>query len=109
MMKFIRLLGFTILIPGTVAGYIPIRLLHNYSQRIELRNLKYSGAIFIILGIVFYSWTTLAFLSKGGGTPTTWFLKPMKFLIGEEPKNLVSGGLYRISRIAYHIGEHNRR
>lgn len=103
-MKCIRLIAFTILVPGVVAGYIPYSLLNDYSQRFEIGILKYLGVILIILGGLFYCWSALSFLLRGGGTPTIWFTKPLKFLLGEEPKKLVSQELYKLSRNPMYIG-----
>lgn len=97
-MKFINLIGFTILIPGTVAGYVPYMLFIVYNQKFEIGIFKYLGFVFIALGALFYSWSALTFLIKGEGTPAIWFTKQLKYLIGEEPKKMVSNGLYQVSR-----------
>jgi len=43
-------------------------------------------------------------ICKGKGTPTIWFAKKLKFLIGEEPIKMVSSGLYKMSRNPMYLG-----
>jgi protein-S-isoprenylcysteine O-methyltransferase Ste14 len=95
---------FTILIPGTVAAYVPQWLARIYPQQIELGLFAYAGVVAMLLGFGIYTLCVLRFLLDGGGTPAIWFTKPISFLIGEEPNKLVIRGLYRFSRNPMYLG-----
>ena len=103
-MNFVRLIWFTLLIPGTVTVFFPYILLEIYPQRLNLGNFKYAGIPFLLIGLLFYFWSALLFLIKGGGTPAIWFTRKIRFLIGEEPYKMVSDGLYRITRNPMYLG-----
>jgi len=92
-----------VIIPGLVVGYIPY-LLRAYSKLFDIGIFKYFGLLIITIGIILYSMSVLSFLLKGKGTPAIWFAKHLKFLIGEEPINLVSSGLYKRSRNPMYLG-----
>jgi len=102
-MNLIRLIIFTTIIPGLVVGYIPYTLYHN-QEIFDIGIFKYIGLFVITLGIALYMWSALSFLLKGKGTPTIWFAKHLKFLIGEEPIKMVSSGLYKMSRNPMYLG-----
>ena len=98
MVLWLRLLFFTVLVPGMVAGYTPHRLAQGAEPDWNIPALKWTGFFFIIAGILLYSLCALTFVLKGKGTPNIFFAKALKFLIGEEPVKMVSGGVYRYSR-----------
>ncbi len=102
-MTFIRLLIFTILVPGIITGYVPY-LLCNDKGSFDIGFLKYSGFVLVFAGVVFYLWSALSFFIQGKGTPAIWFTRILKFLIGEEPQKMVSSGLYKISRNPMYTG-----
>src|SRR5258708_26518237 len=85
-MLWLRLIIFTILVPGTVAGYIPYRLLNELGPDWNKPTLKWVGLIVLIIGIVIYLICAISFLLRGLGTLMIWFAKPLKFLVGEELK-----------------------
>jgi protein-S-isoprenylcysteine O-methyltransferase Ste14 len=81
---------FTFLVPGTVAGYIPYRIL---SSRGELRFNEIGlsqmfGGLLFVLGVAGYGWCASDFARVGKGTPA-----PI-----DAPKVLVARGLYRFVR-----------
>lgn len=95
-MNWIRLILFSILIPGTVAFIIP-NCFVSY-KHIALGGISYLGYIIVLIGVLFYLATIFKFMIDGKGTPAIWFTKRIKFLIGEEPVHLVSNGLYQYIR-----------
>jgi pimeloyl-ACP methyl ester carboxylesterase/protein-S-isoprenylcysteine O-methyltransferase Ste14 len=93
-MPWIRGLIFTVLIPGTVALYVPFRM----AQRLTPPGGFWeAGWLVSAVGAIGYFWCFLGFLASGG-TPAIFFTRPVRFLLGEEPRRLVQNGLYRISR-----------
>lgn len=103
-MTLIRTIIFTILIPGTVAVYIPRWLMQMYPVRFEIGEWQYGGLLLMSVGFGFYLVSAIAFLIEGGGTPAIWFTKPFKSLIGEEPTKVVRGKLYQFTRNPMYIG-----
>ncbi len=85
---------FTIVAPGTVAGYVPWLLRHHAA--IAARGIEKGAAIAVIaVGVLIYLHTALwGFAWTGGGTPAP--LAP--------PKILVVKGLHRVVRNPMYIG-----
>lgn len=98
-MLWLRGLLFTILVPGVVAFFIPQRL----------RNPSPSGGpwslgwILFALGALIYFRCLLDFLSAGG-TPSIFFTRPARAILGEEPQQLIRNSLYRYSRNPMYLG-----
>jgi protein-S-isoprenylcysteine O-methyltransferase Ste14 len=69
---------FTMLVPVVVGWYAPWRIL-------------------VAAGALLYLWCLLMFL-LAGGTPAVFFTRPLRFLIGSEPGEIVRRGPYRFSR-----------
>jgi protein-S-isoprenylcysteine O-methyltransferase Ste14 len=95
-----RGLIFTILVPATVAVYLPRALDPGLRMRGGAAGL---GWLLIVPGVLIYLACLLGFLAAGG-TPAIYFTRPLRHLIGEEPAGLVSGGLYRYSRNPMYAG-----
>src|SRR6266849_2290967 len=77
---------FTLIVPGTVAVYIPLILSRH---RLASAGLIFVIAILLLVtGGAIYAWCVFDFTSFGRGTPL-----PL-----DAPKNLVRRGLYRYSR-----------
>jgi protein-S-isoprenylcysteine O-methyltransferase Ste14 len=89
---FLKNLAFTLLVPGSVAVYIPLRLLQDLpapSLGGQLASLP-----FFAIGLLIYSWCVWDFATFGGGTPA-----PI-----DAPKVLVVRGLYRYTRNPMYVG-----
>ena len=86
MKLLIKNVAFTLIVPGTVAVYIPLFVFneHIWSSGIVLG----VGVFFGVLGTVLYCWCVWDFATRGAGTPA-----PIA-----APDKLVSRGLYQYSR-----------
>jgi protein-S-isoprenylcysteine O-methyltransferase Ste14 len=96
-MTLLRAIMFTLIVPCSVAIFIPLFALNphtdfNFPAAVAL------GWLLILAGAIGYLSTALSFLIRGKGTPAIWFTRKVKFLIGEEPMRTVTTGLYRYSR-----------
>lgn len=103
-LTWIRLIIFTILVPGFVAGYIPQRLMIEMPPDWQNTKIKWLGIALIGIGICLYLLCAITFVVRGSGTPNIWFARPLRFLLGEEPGKMVNSGLYRFSRNPMYVG-----
>jgi protein-S-isoprenylcysteine O-methyltransferase Ste14 len=96
MMVAIKTLIFTVLVPGTVAIYIPYLLIASEpaAQRLQLGVFRYASLIMILIGVAFYFRRPWDFTFTGKGTPA-----PI-----DPPKELVARGLYRFVRNPMYVG-----
>ncbi|MCW5896873.1 MAG: phosphatidylethanolamine N-methyltransferase family protein [Bacteroidetes bacterium] len=97
-MTLLRLIIFTLLVPGTVAVFAPYWILQMFPGKFDIGDWRFGGMFLMIDGLVMYIFSALAFLREGGGTPAMWFTRVFSFFIGEEPAKLVRGKLYQFSR-----------
>ena len=77
---------FTVLVPGTVAVYIPLLLTRGQSPASGLTSVP--GLVLVAFGAGMYAWCVWDFATFGRGTPL-----PL-----DAPKRLVIRGLYRYTR-----------
>jgi len=93
MQLFVKNLLFTILVPGTVAVYIPLIITHGTGITPSLP-LLVIGILLLVTGATTYLWTLWDFASFGRGTP----------LPIDAPRKLVVRGLYRYTRNPMYMG-----
>jgi protein-S-isoprenylcysteine O-methyltransferase Ste14 len=86
MKLLLRTLLFTLLYPGTVAGWVPW-LLTRGAEPIEpsLSGWPVLSLAFLTLGLGMYGWCVWDFITQGSGTPAPY----------DPPQQLVATGLYR--------------
>jgi len=92
MALLIKNLLFTLVVPGTVAVYLPLRIArgHPRASGVGLA----SALLLLVLGSCIYASCVWDFASFGRGTPV-----PM-----DSPKKLVVRGLYRYARNPMYVG-----
>jgi protein-S-isoprenylcysteine O-methyltransferase Ste14 len=90
---FLKNLLFSLLIPGSVAVYIPLIITRARGITTYLLCLVI-GFLLMALGVIIYTWTVWDFASFGKGTP----------LPIDAPKKLVVRGLYCYSRNPMYLG-----
>lgn len=81
-----RALFFVVLMPGVVAGYVPLRLV-NFSSP-AAGPASAAAAVVILAGVAALAWCVFDFFAAGRGT-----LAPV-----DPPRQLVVRGLYRFTR-----------
>jgi len=104
MMVWVRAAAFTLLIPGVVAGLIPYLLSLSFYTPIDLGPGRFVGLPLLVCGVVLYLVSLGSFVIEGGGTPAIWFVRPLRFLIGEEPGEFVRRLSYRWTRNPMYLG-----
>ncbi len=92
MVLFLKNILFTIVVPGTVAVYVPLLLVQDGS--IRSISLALLGFTVVIVGGAIYAWCVWDFATFGRGTPA-----PI-----DAPKKLVVRGLYRFTRNPMYVG-----
>jgi len=83
---------FTLLVPGTVAVYVPLRLVRDLPPPAAVWQL--ASLPFFAVGVAIYAWCVWDFATFGRGTPA-----PI-----DAPKQLVVRGLYRVTRNPMYVG-----
>ncbi|HEX9942509.1 MAG TPA: isoprenylcysteine carboxylmethyltransferase family protein [Thermoanaerobaculia bacterium] len=96
MFLFLKNLLFTVLVPGTVAVYIPLRLVRFRPEMLrgEWGLAQVAALVPLLLGAAIYFWCLWDFAFFGRGTPA-----PI-----DAPKRLVVRGLYRFVRNPMYVG-----
>jgi protein-S-isoprenylcysteine O-methyltransferase Ste14 len=84
---------FTILVPGTVAVYVPLYISHSIKTTSQSA-LLVVGVLLFAIGTAIYAWTVWDIATKGGGTPL-----PL-----DAPRKLVVCGLYQYTRNPMYLG-----
>ena len=95
-MLWVRGLVFTALVPVVIAYFVP-RWIDPCVRRSDF------GWLLVVPGVLIYFLCLVRFCASGG-TPAIFFTRHLRLLIGEEPRALVSGGLYRFSRNPMYVG-----
>ncbi len=95
MLLLLKNILFTILVPGTVAFYIPLRIEGGVSSAsLEWSPWKAVSVPLFVMGGAIYFWCLFDFALIGRGTPA-----PI-----DAPKNLVVHGVYRYVRNPMYLG-----
>ena len=89
---FFKNLLFTVLVPGTVAVYVPLLTVGSRSP--ASGTLFVIGLALLVVGAAIYAWCVWDFATFGRGTPA-----PI-----DAPKKLVVRGLYRYTRNPMYVG-----
>jgi protein-S-isoprenylcysteine O-methyltransferase Ste14 len=88
-----KTLLFTFVVPGTVAGLLPYRIL-THTESWAIGPARYIGVPVFAVGVAIYVWCAGSFALKGKGTPA-----PI-----DPPKVLIVQGLYRYMRNPMYVG-----
>ena len=92
MRLFLKNLLFTVVVPGTVAVYIPVFLFSHEPLALSIRTL--AATAILAFGGAVYLWCLWDFATTGRGTPA-----PI-----DPPRHLVVRGLYRFTRNPMYVG-----
>lgn len=87
----INTLIFTVLVPGTVAGYVPYLLLGGFAKRAN-GPMTWLGGVVILLGAAIYFRCAWEFAVRGLGTPAP--IAPTKFLVTTALHRYVRNPMY---------------
>jgi protein-S-isoprenylcysteine O-methyltransferase Ste14 len=92
MLLFAKNVLFTILVPGTVAIFVPLRVLAHPPAKASA--LSFAAGLLLLAGGAIYAWCLWDFATAGRGTPA-----PI-----DPPKELVVRGLYQYTRNPMYVG-----
>lgn len=91
-MLILKNLVFTLIMPGTVAVYVPLHL--GQGREIAPGLLMILAVAMLLSGLAIYTWCVWDFAAFGRGTPVPF----------DAPARLVVRGLYRYSRNPMYVG-----
>jgi protein-S-isoprenylcysteine O-methyltransferase Ste14 len=89
----LRSIVFTVVLPGTIAVYVPSALLRDATLD-GAAAWRWLGLVPLAAGVAIYVWCVVDFATAGRGTPA-----PI-----DPPKELVRRGLYRVTRNPMYVG-----
>jgi protein-S-isoprenylcysteine O-methyltransferase Ste14 len=94
-MLWLRTGLFTLLVPGTVMGLVPLALgARGWGPRFALESAHLLGFLLLVPGIAIIIWCFIDFVRRGHGTPAPY----------DPPRRLVIEGLYRCVRNPQYVG-----
>ena len=93
-MLWARAFIFSVLVPGSVAIWAPLDFV---GFRPPMDGLWRLGWILFVLGVALYVRCLRNFVAAGG-TPMIFFARPLKAIVGSEPRQLVQTDIYKYSR-----------
>jgi protein-S-isoprenylcysteine O-methyltransferase Ste14 len=94
-MLWLRTLLFTLLVPGTVLGLVPLALVTSgLGPRFDRGAAHLFGFALILPGVAIIGWCFINFVRRGHGTPAPY----------DPPRRLVIVGLYRYVRNPQYVG-----
>src|SRR5258706_14504000 len=94
-MLWLRTLLFTLLVPGTVLGVVPLALITSgWGPRFDLRAAHLIGFVLFLPGAVIIVWCFINFVRRGHGTPAPY----------DPPRRLVLVGPYKCVRNPQYLG-----
>lgn len=92
----LRVLLFTLIVPGSVTVAVPWLLLTFVDGGDRAASVPRSlpGLTILVVGVAIYAWCAWDFAARGRGTPAPW----------DPPSRLVTSGLYRYVRNPMYMG-----
>ena len=94
-MLWLRTLLFTLLVPGTVLGLVPLALVASrWGPRFDLGAAHSIGFALVLPGVAIILWCFIDFVRRGHGTPAPY----------DPPRRLVIIGLYKCVRNPQYVG-----
>jgi protein-S-isoprenylcysteine O-methyltransferase Ste14 len=86
---------FTVLVPGTVLGLVPVALLSGgFGPSLGVGPARWVGLVPFSIGMAIIVWCFVEFVRRGRGTPAPY----------DPPRELVVSGLYRYVRNPQYVG-----
>jgi protein-S-isoprenylcysteine O-methyltransferase Ste14 len=94
-MLWLRTIVFTLLVPGTVLGLIPLMVIDSgWGAHFALGSAHLLGFILLVPGIAIIIWCFIDFIRRGQGTPAPY----------DPPRRLVVIGFYKCVRNPQYVG-----